>query len=93
MHSFFVSNTRLKLAKGHATGTQHPEAELLLFENYLHSSSTLYHLEMIVHILKNKQKSSCVYIHESIRLNILEMKMKLKKRLHRYGINRPRSKH
>ena len=93
MHTFFVSNTRLKLAKGHTTDTQYHEAELLLFENYLHSSSTLYHLKMIVDILKNKQKSSCVYIHESIRLNILEMKMKLKKILRRYGINKPRYKH
>ena len=36
---FFVSNTlissaRLKLAKSHANAKQHPETELLLFENY-----------------------------------------------------------
>ena len=30
-----------KLTKNQANATQHPEAELLLFENYLHSSSTL----------------------------------------------------
>ena len=43
---FFVSNTlisnaRLKLAKNQANAKQHTEAELLLFENYSHSSSML----------------------------------------------------
>ena len=46
LHTFFISNTfinnaRLKLAKNRANAKQHPEAELLLFENYSHSSSTL----------------------------------------------------
>ena len=31
----------LKLAKNQANSKQHPEAELLLFENYSHSSLTL----------------------------------------------------
>ena len=34
----FVSNARLKVAKNQVTAKQHPEAELLLFENYSHSS-------------------------------------------------------
>ena len=33
-----MRNARLKLVKNQANGKQHPEAELLLFENYLHSS-------------------------------------------------------
>ena len=37
----FLSNTNLKLAKNQANARQHPEAELLLFETYAHSSSTL----------------------------------------------------
>ena len=37
-YTLFISNTRLKLAKN---AMQHPEAELLLFKNYSHSSSTL----------------------------------------------------
>ena len=45
MHAFFNSNTKsnssLKLAKSQVTSKQHSEIELLLFENYLHSSSTL----------------------------------------------------
>ena len=38
---FFTSNTRLKLTKNQANAKQHPEAELLLFENYSTSSSML----------------------------------------------------
>ena len=46
MHAFFISNTftcnaRLKLAKDQANAKQHPQVELLLFENYSHSSFTL----------------------------------------------------
>ena len=47
LHAFFflqatlISNAKLKLAKNQANAKQHPEAELLLFENYSHSSSTL----------------------------------------------------
>ena len=37
----FISYTRLKLAKNQVKGKQHPEAELLLFENYMLSSSML----------------------------------------------------
>ena len=37
----FISNARLKLAKNQADTYQHPEVELLLFENYSHPSSTL----------------------------------------------------
>ena len=39
----FVRNTRLKLAKNQANAKQHPEAELLLYENYSDSSSMLSH--------------------------------------------------
>ena len=46
MHAFFINNTftsnpRLKLTKNYANTMQHPEAELLLFENYSQSSSKL----------------------------------------------------
>ena len=37
----FISNTRLKLTKNQAKSKQHPEAKLLLFENYSLSSSML----------------------------------------------------
>ena len=47
IHAFlFISNTllsnvRLKLGKNQANAKQHSEAEVLLFENYSHSSYTL----------------------------------------------------
>ena len=41
MSNTFISNARLKLAKNQAKAKQHPEAELLLFEIFLLSSSTL----------------------------------------------------
>ena len=37
----FISKARRKLAKNKAKAKQHPGAELLLFENYSLSSSTL----------------------------------------------------
>ena len=37
----FISNARLKLERNQAKSKQHPEAELLLFENYSLTSSTL----------------------------------------------------
>ena len=40
MHTF-ISNASLKLAKSQAKSKQHPQAELLLFENYLLSLSML----------------------------------------------------
>ena len=46
IHAFFISNTflsnaSLKLAENQANAEQQTEAELWLFENYSHSSSTL----------------------------------------------------
>ena len=35
----FISKARLKLVKNQANANEYPEAELLLFENYSHSSS------------------------------------------------------
>ena len=41
INNTFISNARLKLAKNQANAKQQPEAELLLFEKYSQSSSTL----------------------------------------------------
>ena len=83
----FISNARLKLPKNQVNAKQHTEAELLLFENYSHSSSH-YHPKIIGHILK-KQKSKFVCILEIIQLIIMKIKMKMKNKSQRYGINRP----
>ena len=39
--STFIINAKLKLAKNHANAKQHPDAELFLFQNHSHFSSTL----------------------------------------------------
>ena len=51
IHAFFISNHWLKLAKNQANAKQHPQAELLLFPDYPHSSSAL-SSKMIGHILQ-----------------------------------------
>ena len=88
----FKSNARLQLAKNQANAEQHPEAELLLFENFSHSSSVLFSKSNMAYS-KNKQKNKCVCIHEIMRLIIMKLKMKMKNRSHRYDINRSRSRH
>ena len=40
-YNTFISNARLKLTKNQANAKEHPEAELLLLENYSNSSSKL----------------------------------------------------
>ena len=55
------------MAKNQANAKLHPEAELLLLENYSHSSSS--HIpKTILHILKNKQKNKSVCFQEILRL-------------------------
>ena len=41
IHAFFISNARLLLARNQANAKQCPQAELLLFQNYSHTSSSL----------------------------------------------------
>ena len=85
----FISNARLKLAKNQLNAKQHPETELLLFEN-LHIFHQRYHPKIIEHILKTKQKNKCVCMHEIIRFILMKKKMKIKKRSHRYNTYRPK---
>ena len=55
----------------------------------IHILHPRYHPKIVGHILKNKQKSKWVCIHEIMRLIIMKMTMKTKNRSHRYDINRP----
>ena len=48
------------------------------------------HPKIIGHILKNKQKNKYLFIHETIRLIITKIKIKIKNRSHRYDTNRSR---
>ena len=66
-----------KLTKTQANATQHPEAELLLFEIF-HILHPRCHPKIIGYVLRNKQKNKGVCIHEIIRLIIMKMKMKWK---------------
>ena len=58
MGNTFISNVSLKLTKNLAKAKQHPEAELLLFENYSLFFHLPYHPKIIGNILKNVQKTS-----------------------------------
>ena len=53
----FISNAMLKLAKNQANPNQHPNVELLLFENYSHS----YQPRIISHIIKISKEQ--MYLH------------------------------
>ena len=63
-----MSNARLKLAKNQAKAKQHPETELLLFENYSLFSSTLSskNNRIIGDILNKVQKNKKVCLNEVI---------------------------
>ena len=60
---------------------------------WLHILHQQYHPKIIGRILKNKKKNECVCIHEIMRLIIMEMKMNMKYRSHRYDIYRPRARY
>ena len=67
----------LKLAKSQRNTKQHLEVELMLFENYSHSSST-YSSKINRAYSKKYVKNKCTCIHEIIRLTKMKMKMKMK---------------
>ena len=87
---FYISNSRLKLAKYQGNAKEHPEAELLLFENYSYSFSTLSSKNNKTYSKNSKRTSASN--SWNYRINH-KMKMKMKNRSHRYDINRPRSRH
>ena len=59
----------------------------------IHILHPLYHPKIIGHILKNKEKNKCDFIHQIMSLIIVKMKMKMKNRSHRYDINIHTSRH
>ena len=91
LHAFFISNTfisnaRLKFAKNQAKAKPHPEAELLLFDNYSLSPSTL--------SSKNNRRYSEKYAkNKCVWLMTMKMRLEMKNRSHRYEINRSRHSH
>ena len=86
----FISNARLKLAKNQAKAKQHPEAELLLFENYSLLSSKL--------SSKNSRRYSKKYTKTSASvlmrlLMTMKMRLKMKNSSYIYNINGTRARH
>ena len=86
-----ISNARVILAKNQADTKQHPEAELLLFENYSLFSSTL--------SSKNNRrysekcvKNKYVYLNEVIWLMRIKMRLKMKIRSPRYDLGQDMDK-
>ena len=89
---FFISNTfirngRLKLVKNQGKAKEHPQAEFFLLENYLLTPSSL-------PSRNNKRHSKKITKNKYICLNaviwLMKKMMKMKKRSHRFDINRPR---
>ena len=64
----FIDNAKLKLAKNQATARQHPEAELLLFENYSLSLSTASSRNNRIYT-KNCTKSKYVCLKRGYMIN------------------------
>ena len=62
--NFFICNSRLKLAENIARAKQQPEAELMLFENYTLSSSTLSSQNNKAYF-KRREKSMCLCFKEN----------------------------
>ena len=80
------------MEKNQAKAKQHPEAELLISKNYLLSSSTLSSKNNKIYSKKcTKNKYDC--LNEVIWLMTMKARLKMKNRLHRYDINRPRPRH
>ena len=88
----FISKIKLKLAKNQAKAKQHPEAELLLFENYTLSLSML-SSKSNMRYSKIIAKNKCVCFNGILWLIIMKRRMKMKNKSHRSSINRNRSRH
>ena len=81
---------KLKLTKNQANAKQHPEAELLLFENYLLLSSNLSPKSSRGYSKKYAKISASVLMR---LLMTMKMRLKMKNRSHIYNINGPKPIH
>ena len=79
--------------KNWAKAKQHPEAELLLFENYLLSSSTLSSKNNRAYSKKCAKKQVCLFVYFNEIIWLIITKVKKKSRSHKYHINRPTPGH
>ena len=91
LHAFFISNKQRQAKigkKNQANAKQHPEGEILLFENYSHSSSTLSSKNNRTYS-ENKENNMYLYIPVYIPEIIRSMTMKIKVKMK----NKPRPRH
>ena len=79
--------------KNWAKAKQHPEAELLLFENYLLSSSMLSSRNNRAYSKECAKKKVCLFVYFNEIIWLIIRKVKTKNRWHKYDINRPTSRH
>ena len=96
IHAFFISNTfisnaRLKLAKKVKQILSNTLRLNFWYLEVLGIFHPRYHPKIKGHILKNSQRNKYACIHETMRLIIMKMKIKINNRSHRYDISRPRS--
>ena len=84
INSTFINSTWVKLAKNQTLRLNFCCLKVI---DILHP-----HYPRIGYILKNKQKNKCACIHKTI-LIIMKMNLKMKNKLHRHDINRPRSRY
>ena len=78
--------------KNQAKAKLHNETELLLFENYLLSSSTLSSKNFRAYSKTCAKKQVCLFVYYEI-IWLIIMKMKENNRSHRCDINRPTFRH
>ena len=91
LHAFFISKKQRQAKigkKNQANAKQHPEGEILLFENYSHSSSTLSSKNNRTYS-ENKENNMYLYIPVYIPEIIRSMTMKIKVKMK----NKPRPRH
>ena len=82
---FFISNARLKFAKNQAKAKEHPQAELLLFDNYSLSPSRLSSKNNRRYSEKYT-KNKCVCFNDVIWLMKTKTRLKIKNRSQIYDI-------
>ena len=92
MSKTFIINVMLKFAKHKQKLSNTLEAEVLLFQNYSLSSSTLSPKNNRA-FSKKCMKNRYVCLNEVIYSMTMKMRLKMKNRWHRYDINRHRLRH
>ena len=89
----FYKQDQAEIGKNWAKPKQHTENELLLFENYLLSSSALSSKNNRGYSKKLSRKQVCLFIYFNEIIWLILVKVKKKSRSHKCDINRPMSRY